>query len=290
MSGNASEDKPKGASSAMWDFFKLSMVDKNWVQCRLCDSKVSRKSRTTSNMRTHLKNNHQQVFAQIQTSLTQTTTSRAASSCSSTPEEVIISTDDEETEDGCTATSSCSSSGGGGGKKKKKAASSTTTVVGPLDLMYRKHQPIVKGSSKWGQITNKICNLLVKAMLPIHLVEHDYFVELINFLEPGYTVPSRKYFTDVAIPSRYADATTAVKAVLTDKKGSTFFFSVTSDAWTSAVNMNPYLSLTCHFIDESWNLVAKNLETSFTPEDHTGMYVDDTSGWRIVKNNEADCN
>ena len=59
--------------------------------------------------------------------------------------------------------------------------------------------------------------------------------------------------------------------MITDSSG---YFAITSDAWTSAVNLNPYLSLTYHFIDEQWNIQALNLETMFAPESHTGECSD----------------
>lgn len=136
--------------------------------------------------------------------------------------------------------------------------------VGPLDVAF--HVPIKKASVKWNNVTGAITSFLVKSMVPIRTVEQESFIAMVKQLEPGYQVPSRKYFTETAIPKAYNDLVEKVKAQL---KGAVHF-SITSDAWTSAINMNPYVSVTLHFIDDDWKLISKNLSTIFAPEDHTG--------------------
>jgi hypothetical protein len=44
--------------------------------------------------------------------------------------------------------------------------------------------------------------------------------------------------------------------------------SVTMDGWTS-ISGDPYLSLTCHFINSEWKLITSCLTTMYYPESHT---------------------
>lgn len=136
--------------------------------------------------------------------------------------------------------------------------------VGPLDIAFP--QPIKKGTSKWTVVTDSITNYLVGAMAPIRTVELQSFKKMIHTLEPGYEVPSRKYFSESAIPKAY---NSKVEMVRREISGG-IHYSMTTDAWTSAVNLNPYVSITIHFISDSFQYTTRNLATVYAPEDHTG--------------------
>ncbi|KAK0132098.1 Zinc finger BED domain-containing protein 1 [Merluccius polli] len=49
-------------------------------------------------------------------------------------------------------------------------------------------------------------------------------------------------------------------------------FAATSDLWSSRT-MDPYISLTVHYIDEKWKLRTRVLETAYFPSDHTGEMI-----------------
>lgn len=94
------------------------------------------------------------------------------------------------------------------------------------------------------------------------------FKKLINTLDKRYNLPSRHYFSRVAIPALYDECHDGVaKEVATAQ-----YFATTTDLWSSRT-MEPYLSLTVHFIDMDFNMKTKCLQTSFFPEDHTGQNI-----------------
>ncbi|KAK0144040.1 Zinc finger BED domain-containing protein 1 [Merluccius polli] len=84
---------------------------------------------------------------------------------------------------------------------------------------------------------------------------------MIKTLDPRYKLPSRKYFSQVAIPNLYQQNRCDGQTVR--------HFAATTDMWSSRT-MEPYLSLTVHFISEEWLLQSHCLQTSYFPEDHTG--------------------
>ena len=57
--------------------------------------------------------------------------------------------------------------------------------------------------------------------------------------------------------------------VLEDLQKEMKFFSATTDMWSSCT-IDPYLSLTIHYISSSWELVSYCLQVHFMPEQHTG--------------------
>lgn len=174
---------------------------------------------------------------------------------------------------------------GVGGTVPKRSKSKT---YGPLDAAFRRQQPIDKKSEKWKKITKNIVNLITGAMLPIAIVEHADFCALIKELEPNYNIPSRRYFSETAIPAEYNRTVSTVK---NDLKNNSSFYAITTDGWTSSVNLNPYISVTVHYIDiHSFSLISRNLGTVFAPQDHTGaniaeLLTDELKEWNLEPEN-----
>ena len=158
--------------------------------------------------------------------------------------------------------------------------------------------PYGKDSPRAKQITAAVTYCVAKDMLPTHAVEKPGLTHLIKTLDKQYQLPSSQHFKRTAIPALYAQVSyfTArhglcvsmffcqsphrniflcgfviqvrdeVQRSVSDAK----YFCVTSDIWSS-VTMQPYLSLTIHFIDNEFGLQSKCLAVSYFPEDHTGI-------------------
>ena len=66
---------------------------------------------------------------------------------------------------------------------------------------------------------------LAKHIAPINTVEHEGFRKMINTLDKRYPMPSRDYFSNVALPDMYNKQRAVVEAEL----GKIDHFSATSD-------------------------------------------------------------
>ncbi len=122
-----------------------------------------------------------------------------------------------------------------------------------------------RSSHRWRVVTDAVTYCLAKDMMPLYSVEKDGFRRLIQVLDSRYELPGRKYFSQVAIPQLYSRTRDSVLDELKNLK----YFSATTDLWSSST-MEPYISLTVHFITEEWRLDSKCLQVLFIPEDHTG--------------------
>ena len=49
-------------------------------------------------------------------------------------------------------------------------------------------------------------------------------------------------------------------------------FGLTTDIWTSGA-IHGYMTVTVHFVDESWQLYSKILVTEEMPDRHTGQHI-----------------
>ncbi|XP_019858606.1 PREDICTED: zinc finger BED domain-containing protein 1-like [Amphimedon queenslandica] len=149
-------------------------------------------------------------------------------------------------------------------KEKKKETGQNMTIVEALG----KSSLYSRSSKKWQLITDTVTFCLAKDSLPLNLVEKPGFQKMIRNLDPKYDLPSRKYFSNIAIPKMYGQ----LKDTVTKDLENIHHFSCTSDLWSSAT-MEPYISLTVHFVTDQFEFKSRCLQTLFCPDDHTGENV-----------------
>ena len=147
----------------------------------------------------------------------------------------------------------------------KKTESKKNTLDGFI-------RPAKCSDARMKNITDRVTQMIVQDLRPIRMVECDGFRNLMSYLEPGYVLPSRKQFT-ADINLKHARCKEVLKERL-NLKNEAPFISLTTDIWTSLA-MESYLTVTAHYIDNSWELQAFVLETLPFPERHTGVNIAD---------------
>ncbi|XP_073667609.1 E3 SUMO-protein ligase ZBED1-like [Paramisgurnus dabryanus] len=222
----------KGAGSVVWRFFgfQKSDVDQTTILCKCCRAKIQAKGGNTSNLLQHLSRKHVLEYQECM----------KLKSADSAP----------------------STSAGNTGKPKEKSSQMSLKDAFARGTFYDRK------SKRWIEITNSITNHIAKDMVPLITVEKDGFKQMIKTLDPRYEMPSRKYFSQVAIPNLYQKH----RAKLETDLATVHHFAATTDLWSSRT-MEPYLSLTVHFISEEWVLQSHCLQTSYFPNDHTGEFL-----------------
>ncbi len=144
--------------------------------------------------------------------------------------------------------------------------------------------PYQTTSPRHKEITDAIAFQLAKDMAPVTSVAKDGFKKLIQTLDKRYSVPSRNYFSHVAIPALYNKCRETVETELRDVHN----FAAT-DLWTSRAT-EPYMSTTIHFITDDFEMKSRCLQTGFFPEDHNGEALvqglkDALINWKLEEEN-----
>ncbi|XP_060761951.1 E3 SUMO-protein ligase ZBED1-like isoform X2 [Neoarius graeffei] len=111
-------------------------------------------------------------------------------------------------------------------------------------------------------ITERICSMIERDLMPLSTVASAGFQELIRFLEPGYNIPSRGTVTS-RLEARYKKKKSELKTMLT-----TATVALTTDCWT-ALTTESYITVTCHYIDENWQLKSAVLIMTNMSDRHT---------------------
>lgn len=120
------------------------------------------------------------------------------------------------------------------------------------------------------KMDNALAYFIATSMMPYSLVEKEGFQTFVRALNPSYKLPSRKTLTESRIPELYSETRTNVGNIIKNVD----FLSLTTDCWTSTSNQ-PFIALTCHFINSSSGLSSACLGCVELSEDHTGDNIAD---------------
>jgi len=125
-------------------------------------------------------------------------------------------------------------------KKADDADATTSSQTSIRDFTIR--QKCDKGRAE--KMTQLIAEMTAEDLLPISFVEGEGFKRLMNYVEPHYTVPSRKTVT-ARIDALYEKCACSLK----DSLSKPARVAITTDSWTS-LTAESYMTLTCHYINE----------------------------------------
>ena len=117
-------------------------------------------------------------------------------------------------------------------------------------------------------MTDSVTFCLAKDMMPFYSIEKEGFRKLLYNFDPQYELPSRKYFSKIAIPNLYSQTQDKVAAEIKDIE----YFSATADMWSSHT-AEPYLSYMVHFVGNDWRLNTRCLQVLYLPQDHNGQNI-----------------
>ena len=104
-------------------------------------------------------------------------------------------------------------------------------------------------------------------MQPSTIVEDKGFNKFVSLLDPKYQLPSRRNLMR-KLPVKYDEVKQTVKNQLNFAPS----VCLTTDIWTSRTTQG-YMTVTCHFIDELWQLKSFVLETFHLHAAHTAENI-----------------
>lgn len=113
-------------------------------------------------------------------------------------------------------------------------------------------------------ITRRLSEMIVKDLQPLSIVEDVGFRNFVKTLEPRYKIPSRKTLMEGKLPALYEECSSKVRKALSSVDN----VVLTTDMWTSTAT-EAYLTVSCHIIDENWQMLAYVLETCSVSGQHT---------------------
>ncbi len=110
-------------------------------------------------------------------------------------------------------------------REEKAPSDARTATQTPITTSLFSASPYPAGSRRQIEITEAITHFIAKDMAPINTVCSAGFKKLINTLDKRYVIPSRNYFSQVALPSLYAKCRESIESDLQKIE----FYSTTTD-------------------------------------------------------------
>lgn len=164
---------------------------------------------------------------------------------------------------------------------RRDAASSSTSAVAviadkappanPIKPKKQKQSTIPNFSARPVSKTQKhvlddaLLRFVVKDMQAFSIVDQPSFRELMNKMNPGYSIPTRKTLSNTMMANMFGQICGRLRADLADADA----VCLTTDAWTSE-NTDSYIAVTCHYVHAEDNMIKSALLTCFlTTERHT---------------------
>ena len=154
--------------------------------------------------------------------------------------------------------------------KPKASKVEETSKQRTLDVVV-KPRYCAEGKSK--EITDKILMMIALDLRAVRIVEGRGCKTLMNYVEPGYTVPSRKHISTL-LKHKHSLFMGKLKENL-DKETlvkETESIVLTTDIWISATT-EAYITVTVHYFDMYLKIQSFVLQTSAFPERHTGIDI-----------------
>ncbi|XP_068117487.1 zinc finger BED domain-containing protein 4-like [Hyperolius riggenbachi] len=247
----------KGLFTApVWQFFCQSAKDECVAICTLCHAQVRRgkvaSKLGTGGLHSHLKNHHRWEFEKCKQSVESSTTAvpasaeasyhlahapgtRKRSQPSSVPSTVALKMEADDTSQSSGASS----------------APSTASCSVQRRTLIQDTFPATEALPQSDRHIRKLNGMLARAMssqlLPYSLVEKGTDMhELLQYGIPEWCIPSRHYFSKMAIPALHEFAVQNVTHALDHSVGDRVH--LTMDSWSSRYGQERYLSFTCHWV------------------------------------------
>ncbi|XP_063227326.1 zinc finger BED domain-containing protein 4-like [Bacillus rossius redtenbacheri] len=154
-------------------------------------------------------------------------------------------------------------------KRKKGPQYQISPKQQTLTQVYDKATKFKIDDKRQTKITHLVAKMVCVDGQPLNLVENRGFKELIEHLEPRFTMPTRKTLSNVIVPAMYESTVKSVEVQLQDAE----FVAVTTDLWTSVANTD-FLSVTAHYVTKEFVLHHVCLEVIPFPEvSHTAENI-----------------
>ncbi|XP_050508041.1 zinc finger BED domain-containing protein 4-like [Diabrotica virgifera virgifera] len=239
----------KSNYSEIWTYF-TPICDAERAKCKLCNKEYSRKGRTTTAMRNHLKAMHKTEFSKLE---------------------------------------ECEKRKQDASKSLEQASSSHQIKSFMKQISFQECVDKTKqwdnNSAKSLEVDNFISEMVALEDLPFRFVESVGFVRLIKHLCPSYNLKSRQYFTSFICDKLFCKVSEKILQLLKSFEKLSF----TTDIWSDTCSGVSLLSLTCHGITKEFErkMIVLKAEV-FNEGRHTGENIahkleDILSFWEIPK-------
>lgn len=132
--------------------------------------------------------------------------------------------------------------------------------------------PYNKSSPEYNRKLNAVMKYIVSDGKPLSTIQNSEFLNMLHAFDPRMSLPSRRTITDQNLPEMYHQKKADILHEIVSLKKSMKIpcVNLTTDIWSS-ISMEPYISLTMHYLNCEFELCARTLETVYVADQKTGV-------------------
>lgn len=242
---------------------------------KFAKKKYSHKGGSTGNLKRHLKDAHVAVRLEEVRHEEEEGTSSTAAAPTSASGPGLSSTAAAPTRSSASATTPTSTTTTPTTTTTTTSTTTTITTTTASSTRQRRAQsnltnfvsrPIGPLGQK--QLDIQLAKMIAHDFQPYSIVEDAGFRGFVKLLNPSYILPSRKTLSTKIVPEFYQSIFQKVQDSM-DKAESV---CLTTDCWTSRTSTS-FMAVTCHFVNEDFELVSFLLDCILLEDRHTGDYL-----------------
>lgn len=251
-------ESARGSSrtSCAWTYFTRESDDQ--ARCLLCNKLYSRKGRSTTSLKNHLKSMHSDKYKELVSAKSKKLSEKDQSKNDETPMKKIELATHQQQIDSCFGFKICDAS-----------------------------------NSKSKCLDSKIAEMIVMDDLPFSHVEDVGFMRLMHCASPQCKLKTHKFYSSIICGPMYNAVSSKVRALVKDLRQDDNHISFTTDAWFDTSANVALLSLTAHAIDRDFHKVNLMLSAEPLEDRHTGEYLSqkfDSMLWKWnIPSSEVHC-
>ncbi len=136
-----------------------------------------------------------------------------------------------------------------------------------ISQMFTPKSKKTMSASRQEELIKSLAYMCAVDLRPMSIVSGKGFISFCNKLNPDFKVPCRTTLTK-HIGLLYVD----LKAAVTQQTKNNDV-AITTDMWTSSAGQRGYITVTGHYIDQSWKMQCKVLATRPLDDRHTGVNI-----------------
>lgn len=137
-----------------------------------------------------------------------------------------------------------------------------------IKTLFQKQTSYDNNSYRKKELDKALIFMISKDYQPFSIVEDVGFKHFVKLLDPKYDLPSRKLLSNDFLKYHYQEVRDKLFTLLEKVSD----VSLTCDLWSSRANES-YLTITCHFIDENFNIRCSVLSTNKMTNNHTANNI-----------------
>ena len=161
-------------------------------------------------------------------------------------------------------------------RRKQKSQGKSISGLHQLTLQRKDDQSVWDiNDFRARAIHKKLGEMIAIDSQPLYIVEDPGFISFVKNLEPRYKIPSRKYFTEKIFPKIIKGVKVEVDKIL--HSPNIKYYSFTTDVWSTNTAHRCLLSMTAHWVSDSYERLSAVLHVTLLEESHTGSYICENS-------------